>query len=169
MKQRRTNMNITFRSYKEEDVELLRDICNDILIDGNAFPGDNLYEKKEFEDMLEEQSAVTCILADNKVAGYYILHPNNIGRCSHVANASFAISKEFRGKKLAEPLVKKSIQQAKELGFRGMQFNAVVVMNKEAIRTYQKIGFDIIGTIPKGYRLKNDEYSDMYVMYLPIN
>lgn len=162
-------MNITFRTYKKEDVELLKDIWNDILMDGNAFPGDKLYEKEKFENMLEEQSAVTCILADNKVAGYYILHPNNIGRCSHVSNASFAISKEFRGKKLAESLVRKSIQQAKELGFRGMQFNAVVVANTAAIHTYQKIGFNIIGTISKGYRLKNGEYSDMYIMYLPIN
>ncbi len=162
-------MNFTFHTYQKEDIELLKDIWNDILVDGNAFPGEKLYEKKEFEEMLEEQSAVTCILVDNKVAGYYILHPNLIGRCRHIANASFAISKELRGRKLAEPLVKKSIQQAKELGFRGMQFNAVVAGNTVAIHTYQKIGFEIIGTIPKGYRLKNGEYSDMHIMYIPIN
>ncbi len=162
-------MNLTFRTYQKEDIELLKDIWNDILVDGDAFPGEKLYEIKEFEKMMEEQSAVTCILANNKVAGYYVLHPNHIGRCSHIANASFAISKEFRGKKLAEPLVKKSIQQAKELGFSGMQFNAVMVGNIAAIHTYQKIGFEIIGTIPKGYRLKNGKYSDMHIMYLPIN
>ncbi len=162
-------MNLTFRAYQKEDVALLKEIWNDILVNSNAFPGEKCYETDEFENMLEEQSAVTCILADNEVAGYYILHPNNIGRCSHVANASFAISKEFRGKKLAEPLVRKSIQQAKELGFRGMQFNAVVVENLAAIHTYQKIGFKIIGTVPNGYRLQNNEYSDMHIMYLPID
>jgi ribosomal protein S18 acetylase RimI-like enzyme len=162
-------MDFTFCTYQKEDIELLKEIWNDILMEGNAFPGEKLYEKKEFEEMLEEQSAVTCILVDNKVAGYYVLHSNHIGRCRHIANASFAISKEFRGKKLAEPLVKKSIQQAKELGFRGMQFNAVVVGNTAAIHTYQKIGFEIIGTVPMGYRLKNGEYSDMHIMYLPIN
>lgn len=161
-------MSIIFQTYKKKDISNLKNIWNDILLDGNYFPGENLYEDKEFETMLKAQSAVTCILIDRKVAGYYVLHPNNIGRCHHVANASYAISKEYRGKKLAEPLVRQSIEQAKELGFRGLQFNAVVVENLAAIHTYQKIGFDIIGTIPGGYRLKNGIYSDMLIMYLPI-
>lgn len=162
-------MNITFKAYEKNEIEMLKDIWNDILIDGNAFPGDKLYETSEFENMLNEQSAVTCILVDNRIAGYYILHPNNIGRCSHVANASFAISKEFRGKKLAEPLVRKSIDQAKELGFKGMQFNAVLIGNTAAIHVYKKLGFKIVGTIPKGYRLKNNEYSDMYIMHISLD
>ncbi|MBU5333044.1 MAG: GNAT family N-acetyltransferase [Anaerocolumna aminovalerica] len=161
-------MNITFRTYKKEDIPFLKDIWNDILIGGVAFPGEVLYEEQTFEKMLEEQSAVTCILVNNEVAGYFILHPNNIGRCSHVANASYAISKEYRGRKLAEPLVKKSLEQAKELGFRGMQFNAVVTGNIAAIHTYQKAGFKIIGTIPQGFRLKNGVYSDMHIMYIPL-
>ncbi|NUU62286.1 GNAT family N-acetyltransferase [Paenibacillus agri] len=159
-------MHITFRDYKKEDITLLKDIWNDILIDGVAFPGEDHYEEKEFENMLEEQSAVTCILVDDEVAGYYILHPNNIGRCSHVANASYAISKLYRGRKLADPLVKKSIEQARELGFRGMQFNAVVSGNSAAIHTYQKAGFKTVGTIPEGFRLKSGVYSDMHIMYL---
>ncbi|WP_394526073.1 GNAT family N-acetyltransferase [Lacrimispora sp. JR3] len=162
-------MNVTFRTYQKEDVELLKEIWNDILMEGNAFPGEKLCEKEEFEEMLASQSAVTCILVEDQVAGYYILHPNHIGRCGHVANASFAIAREFRGRKLAEPLVRKCIQQAKELGFQGMQFNAVVVGNTAAIHTYQKIGFEIIGTVPRGYRLKNGEYSDMHIMYLALN
>lgn len=161
-------MDLTFCTYRKEDVDLLRDIWNDILTDGNAFPGDRLYERDGFEKMLEEQSAVTCVSVDHKVAGYYILHPNNIGRCGHIANASYAISKDFRGKKLAEPLVKNSIHQAKELGFKGIQFNAVVALNLAAIHTYQKLGFEIIGTIPNGFQLKNMEYCDMHIMYLPL-
>ncbi|HHV09140.1 MAG TPA: GNAT family N-acetyltransferase [Clostridiales bacterium] len=162
-------MNITFRSYRQEEIGLLRDIWNDIVTDGVAFPGENPYDEREFEKMLEEQSAVTCILVDGKIAGCFILHPNNIGRCSHVANASYAIAKEYRGRKLAEPLVRKSIEQAKELGFKGMQFNAVVVGNLAAIHTYRKIGFEIVGTIPGGFRLKDGTYSDMHIMYFPIN
>lgn len=160
-------MNITFRPYANDDLAYLKDIWNDILEDGIYFPGDHLLEQTEFETLLTSQSCVTCILVDLEVAGYFILHPNNIGRCSHIANASYAISKNYRGKKLAEPLVRKSVELAKELGFRGMQFNAVVSGNTAAIHTYQKIGFNIVGTIPQGFRLKSGEYSDMHVMYLP--
>ncbi|MFC3748158.1 GNAT family N-acetyltransferase [Paenibacillus sp. GCM10012306] len=162
-------MNITFQSYKKDDIGLMVDIWNDILVDGVAFPGEDLYTESEFEDMLKDQSGVTCILVDDKLAGYYTLHPNNIGRCSHIANASYAISEEYRGKKLAEPLVKKSVEQARELGFSGMQFNAVVAGNIGAIHTYQKVGFQTIGTIPKGFRLKDGVLSDMYIMFLPFN
>ncbi len=162
-------MNITLRSYEKEEIGFLKDIWNDIVVDGVAFPGENPLGEMEFEKMLADQSAVTCILVDGKIAGYFILHPNNIGRCSHVANASYAIAKEYRGKKLAEPLVRKSIEQAKELGFKGMQYNAVVTGNLAAIHTYRKIGFEIVGTIPGGFRLKNGVYSDMHIMYFSIN
>lgn len=161
-------MRISFRTYQKSDIEYLRTIWNDILSDGVAFPGDSLLDEQEFEKMLAEQTAVTCILLNDEIAGFYILHPNNIGRCSHIANASYAIHKNYRGRKLAEPLVRRSIEQAKELGFKGMQFNAVVVANISAIHTYEKIGFKIIGTIPNGFRLKDGTYSDMHVMYLSI-
>lgn len=162
-------MDISFRTYKKDEIPYLMDIWNDILKDGIAFPGEILYEETGFEKMLEDQTAVICVLVNQEVAGYFILHPNNMGRCSHVANASYAIAKKYRGHKLAEPLVKKSIQQAKEAGFKGIQFNAVVAGNLAAIHTYLKIGFAMVGTIPGGFRLKNGEYSDMHIMYLPVN
>lgn len=160
-------MNICFKAYQEKDIPLMQQIWNEILQEGLSFPGDTLYEEEEFTKMLLEQSGVTCLFVDDQLAGYYILHPNNIGRCSHIANASYAIQKDYRGKKLAEPLVRNSLEEAKRLGFMGMQYNAVVTSNVAAIHTYQKIGFQIIGTIPKGYRLKNGDYSDMYIMFFP--
>lgn len=161
-------MDITFQPFCEKDLVAMKDIWNDILIDGIAFPGTELYGEEDFADFLRQQSAVTCMLAGDNLMGYYILHPNNIGRCSHVANASYCMSKQARGKHLGKMLVERSIQQAKELGFRGMQFNAVVVSNKPAIHIYQSVGFQVIGTIPGGFLLKDGTYSDMLVMYLPL-
>lgn len=161
-------MNVDFRSYQPQDLDHLLEIWNDILLEGNAFPGDELYQPQDFAQFLQAQSAVTCITVDDKVAGYYILHPNNIGWCSHVANASYAIAKAYRRHGLGAQLVKKSLEQAGELGFKGMQFNAVVTVNKAAIHLYQKLGFQIVGTIPGGYRLKDGAYSDMHVMYYGI-
>lgn len=155
----------TFRAYEKNDVPKMTEIWNAILRDGEAFPGETMLTEKDFEQMLAEQSAVTCMVVDGELAGYYVLHPNNIGRCSHVANASYCLDKAFRGKGLAGELVAHSLQEAKELGFLGMQFNAVVVQNHAAIHTYQKQGFQIVGTIPNGFRLKDDSYSDMHVMY----
>lgn len=108
------------------------------------------------------------MIVDGQMVGYYILHPNNIGRCSHVANASYVLSKEMRGRHLGRNLVHDSVERAKKDGFRGMQFNAVVAGNTAALRIYKEEGFSMIGTIPGGFRLKNGVYSDMHILYLPL-
>ncbi|MCT1798596.1 GNAT family N-acetyltransferase [Aerococcus viridans] len=51
-------------------------------------------------------------------------------------------------------------------GFRRIQFNAVVAKNKAAIHTYEKFGFEIVGTIPGGFQVKEGRYVDMHIMYL---
>ena len=98
-------MKLTFYTYRKADILEMMDIWNDILEDGVAFPGTELYDLDRFEAMLGEQTAATCLAVDGRLAGYYILHPNNIGRCGHVANASYAMKKEFRGKGLGKYLV----------------------------------------------------------------
>ena len=161
-------MEIIFRSYGPADLPWLTALWNDVLADGVAFPGEELYTEPDFASFLSRQDAVNILLADGVPAGYYILHPNNIGRCGHVANASYLMDKRFRGQKLGRPLVGHSVETAKALGFRGMQFNAVVAGNRAALSIYQAAGFRMVGTIPGGFRLKGGEYSDMHILYLPL-
>ncbi len=161
-------MEITFRPYGPADIPWLTRVWNDVLEDGVAFPGEELYSEPDFAAFLSQQDAVNLLCLDGEPAGYYILHPNNIGRCSHVANASYLMDKRFRGKSLGKPLVADSVKAAKELGFRGMQFNAVVASNLPALTIYKSVGFRKVGTIPGGFRLKNGVYSDMYILYLPL-
>ena len=161
-------MNIEFRSYNNENLEKMRMMWNDIIEDGVAFPGTDLLSKKIFNQMIFQQNAVNCMFVDGILAGYYILHPNNIGRCSHVANASYVLDKTMRGKHLGKYLVEHSIKTAKELDFRGMQFNAVVESNKPALHIYKSLGFKEVGMIPQGFRLKDGSYSNMYILYLSL-
>lgn len=158
-------MVITFKKYDKQYLKEMTNTWNDIIEDGVAFPGEDLYSSENFEKMLMEQSTVTCMFYDDRYAGYYIIHPNNIGRCSHVANASYCIDKSVRGAGGFSQLVANSLKEAKNLGFKGMQFNAVVASNLAAIHTYQKNDFSIIGTIPGGFRLKDETFSDMHIMY----
>lgn len=158
-------MEITFRSYGPADLPWLTALWNDVLADGVAFPGEELYTEPDFAAFLSQQDAVNILLADGVPAGYYILHPNNIGRCGHVANASYVLDRAFRGRGLGRPLVERSLEEAAALGFRGMQFNAVVAGNTAALRIYRGLGFQTVGTIPGGFLLPDGTYSDMYVMY----
>ena len=92
-------MEITFRPYAPSDLPWLTALWNDVLADGVAFPGAELYTEPDFAAFLSQQDAVNVLLAGGAPAGYYILHPNNIGRCSHVANASYLMDKRFRGRR----------------------------------------------------------------------
>lgn len=132
-------MTITFSDFHDDNLTQITTMWNHILLEGQAFPGEELYEPDQFKALLQEQSATTCLLVDEELAGCFILHPNNIGRCSHVANASYVIDERFRGQGLAKLLVEKSLQQAKELGFKGMHFNAVVANNHSCHQNLLKI------------------------------
>ena len=98
----------------------------------------------------------------------YILHPNNIGRCGHIGNSSYAVAANQRGKKIGEKLVIDSIRQARLHGFSLLQFNAVVASNHGTIHLYKKLGFTQLGTIPKGFRLKNGSYEDIHPFYIEV-
>ena len=95
----------------------------------------------------------------------YILHPNNVGRCGHIANASYAIDSECRGKHIGEKLVSDCLAQAKKAGFRLMQFNAVVENNIHARHLYERLGFVQAGTIPKGFLMKDGTYQNICLYY----
>ena len=104
----------------------------------------------------------------NKTLGLYILHPNNVGRCGHICNASYAVSKTARGRGIGRILVKDCISRAKTLGFRILQFNAVVASNTPALNLYKDLGFTQLGVIPKGFKNKNGDYEDIIPHFIEL-
>ncbi len=57
------------------------------------------------------------------------------------------------------------MDQAKRLGFRILQFNAVVATNASALHLYQELGFVQLGVIPSGFALDDGTYEDIIVHY----
>ena len=100
-----------------------------------------------------------------RIYGLYILHPNNVGRCGHICNASFAVSSKSRGLHIGERLVSDCLVQGKRHGFRVLQFNAVVANNIHARHLYERLGFVQMGTIPEGFRMKDGHYEDICPYY----
>lgn len=103
-----------------------------------------------------------------EVLGLYILHPNNVGRCGHIANASYCVSSAARGQGVGESLVKDCLQKAREHGFKILQFNAVVETNERARKLYEKLGFNLLGVIPGGFRLKNGKFENICLYYITL-
>lgn len=155
------------RGFTKDDLPEMISIWNEIVEEGNAFPQEEALTLKTGFAFFNSQSHVG-VAFDGEILGLYILHPNNVGRCSHIANASYAVSSKARGKHIGQKLVSDSIEKAKELDFLILQFNAVVEDNLSARHLYEKLGFKQLGVIPKGFRLDNDEFANICPYYIEL-
>ncbi|WP_105169830.1 GNAT family N-acetyltransferase [Pseudoalteromonas sp. T1lg23B] len=102
---------------------------------------------------------------DDEVLGTYYLKANAMGPSSHICNCGYMVSAAARGQGIAQTLCEHSQQVAKNLGFKAMQFNSVVSSNEGAIRLWKKLGYEIIGTIPKAYKHPQLGYIDSHIMH----
>ena len=160
-------MNIIIRQYNESDISEMIKIWNEVVEDGIAFPQEDILNNESGKAFFEAQTycAVAVDLDTEKIYGLYILHPNNVGRCGHICNASYAVKSESRGLHIGEKLVLDCLLQGKKHGFSILQFNAVVASNIHARHLYERLGFVQLGTIPKGFRMKDGHYEDICPYY----
>ncbi len=162
--------NIIIREFQKKDLTEMIQIWNEIVKEGIAFPQEECLDENNGREFFSSQSytAVAEARGTGAILGLYILHPNNIGRCGHICNASYAVASEHRGMHIGEKLVRDCITQAGKIGFKVLQFNAVVATNVHARHLYERIGFRQLGTIPKGFRLKSGEYEDICPYYITL-
>ncbi|MBV7273892.1 GNAT family N-acetyltransferase [Clostridiaceae bacterium UIB06] len=160
-------MNIKIKAYDKNDVAEAIYIWNEVVQDGIAFPQMDLLTEGSGDDFFSHQSftGIAYDMGSKEIVGLYILHPNNLGRCGHICNASYAVKKGMRGHHIGEKLVIHCMDKAKELGFKILQFNAVVKSNEYALRLYEKLGFVKLGIIPNGFLMKDGTYEDIIPHY----
>ena len=162
-------MEITVREFRSEDTKDAIAIWNEVVDQGKAFPQLEDLGVEDGEAFFKEQSYTGIAVNENdEIVGLYILHPNNIGRCGHICNASYAVSREKRGLHIGEKLVRDCLRQAHEEDFRILQFNAVVASNVHARHLYERIGFHQLGMIPGGFLLKDGTYEDICPYYIEV-
>ena len=154
------------RRYEVADLPAMIDIWNEVVEEGVAFPQEEKLTAQTGAAFFAGQS-YTGVAEDEagNVVGLYILHPNNVGRCGHICNASYAVRPDARGRHIGEALVRDCLSQAKALGFRVLQFNAVVESNIRARHLYERLGFTQLGTIPGGFRMKDGYYENICPYY----
>lgn len=164
-------MEIQIRKFQEQDLQGAVAIWNQVVEDGVAFPQTETLTAESGKIFFLEQSYTGIAVSGDtgKPVGLYILHPNNVGRCGHICNASYAVDRAVRGQHVGEQLVRHCISTAGQLGFRILQFNAVVRSNQVALALYRKLGFVQLGIIPGGFRMKDGSYEDIIPHYYLLN
>lgn len=163
-------MSLLLSAYTSKNVMEAIRVWNQVVLEGVAFPQTESLTEETGDAFFSAQS-YTSVARDEEtgeLVGLYILHPNNVGRCGHICNASFAVRRDMRGQRIGEALVRDCIHQSKALGFRILQFNAVVKTNASALRLYQKLGFTQLGLIPGGFRMNDGRYEDIIPHYIEL-
>lgn len=163
-------MAIIVRAYESKDVQEAINIWNEVVREGIAFPQEEELDAASGDEFFKAQS-FTGLAVDTdsgEILALYILHPNNVGRCAHISNASYAVRSNLRGRHIGEFIVNDSITKARELGFRILQFNAVVATNTHARHLYQRLGFKELGTIPGGFRMPDGSFEDIVPQFIDL-
>jgi L-amino acid N-acyltransferase YncA len=133
---------------------------------GETFPHDPAITEAEAHQAWVEQNRAVMVAVDaaGALVGTYYLRPNSLALGAHVANAGYAVAEHARCQGVGSRLCQHSLQAARRLGFRLMQFNLVVSTNTAGIRCWQRNGFQVVGTLPGAFRHKQLGYVDALVM-----
>lgn len=102
---------------------------------------------------------------DGAVVGACMIHPNQPGLGAHVANAAFVVDRTARHHHVGRALVEHALGQARELGYRAMQFDLVAETNTDAIKLYEDLGFEVIGRQPEAFHWRRERYVDALLFY----
>lgn len=161
---------VRIRRYNCDDALEAMEIWNSVVREGIAFPQVEELTDSEADEFFSSQT-YTGVAVDEEtedIVGLYILHPNNVGRCGHICNTSYAVREGKRGLHIGEQLVKDSLKVGAEMGFRILQFNAVVATNIHALHLYKRLGFHQLGVIPRGFLMKDGHYEDIVLHYIEL-
>ena len=156
----------TLKPFAQEDEEELYKIFQEVVDSGNQFPYECSSIQEFYRQFLGPKSQVyVAHSSEQELIGGFYIKSNFSGRSNHIANAAYMIRNTHRGQGIGTFLVKASLEIAKNLGFRAMQFNMVLSQNVIALKLYQKLRFNIIGTIPRAIRNPDGSYQEGYVLH----
>ena len=160
-------MSIKIVSYEEKYLSDAARVWNRVVTDGVAFPQEVPFDDDAAHKFftLQDRTGLAVDEDSDRAVGVYILHPNNVGRCGHICNTSYAVDANERGRGIGERLVRDSIESARAFGYRVIQLNAVVATNTAALALYKRIGFVAMTAIPGGFRLPDGTFADIIPHY----
>jgi GNAT superfamily N-acetyltransferase len=130
-----------------------------------AYP-DDLSDDEIAGLWLERPPGRTFVAVDDRgVVGSAKVAPNRPSRGSHIATASFMVDPAAQGRGIGRALGMEALRWAREQGYHGMQFNAVVETNAAAVRLWQSLGFAIMTTIPEAFEHPIHGKVGLHIMY----
>jgi L-amino acid N-acyltransferase YncA len=161
---------MTIRTATEEDWPQIWPFFSRIIEAGEtyAYRADLTSEEARDGWLMRPPARTVVLEEDGRVLGSATMGPNRPGRGSHIGTASFMVDEAARGRGAGRRLGEHVVQWHRDQGYRGIQFNAVVETNVPAVRLWQSLGFEIVGTVPGAFHSRAHGYVGLHVMYLPL-
>lgn len=163
---------VTIRKAENRDRDSVWEVIREVIAGGDTYVFDPATPREEMleywfapEKHVYVASEPASDGGQETILGTFWLKPNQPGLGDHVCNAAYMVSPKAHGKGIGRQMAEFSLDEARRLGFIAMQFNFVVASNTAAVRLWQSIGMEIIGTIPDAFRHKQNGLTDAYIMY----
>lgn len=157
---------LNIRTAEASDFDSIWEIFRAVVRRGDTYVYHPATTKEQARAIWMAEGIETFVAAMNeRIVGTYILKANQTGLGSHVANAGYMVSPHCQGKGVGRAMCEHSIEEARARGFLAMQFNMVVSTNEGAVALWEKLGFRIVGTLPKVFRHRKLGLVDAFVMH----
>jgi ribosomal protein S18 acetylase RimI-like enzyme len=160
------DVEVSIRPFVERDFDAIWPIFERIVKKGETYAYDPRTDREGAYDLWIRKPQQTFVVEmDGTIVGTYYIKPNQPGLGSHVCNCGYMVAENARKRGIATKMCLHSQDVARSLGYKAMQFNLVVATNQGAVRLWQRLGFEIMGTLPKAFLHPELGYRDAHVMY----
>ena len=157
---------VVIREFKETDWPAVWAIFHEVVAARDTYVYDPEWSSDEARNVWIEAPGLTVVACDGPlILGTAKIGPNRPGPGSHVATASFMVAADARGLGVGRALGEYALSWAREQGYAAMQFNAVVETNVAAVKLWQALGFQIIGTVPEAFEHARLGRVGLHIMY----
>lgn len=157
---------ITFRAAASNDRDAIWEIIERVIKTGDTYVFDpNSSKEKMLNYWIATEKHTYVAEYENTIVGTFLIKDNQPDLGSHIANASYMVHPDFRGRGIGKLMGEYSLNVARDMGYRAMQFNYVIKTNVSAVKLWLGLGFEIIGEIPDAYRHNELGLTNVYIMY----
>jgi GNAT superfamily N-acetyltransferase len=154
------------RASEDRDWPGIWKVFREVISHGDTYSYPPYMSEDQAKDAWIRKGCRAYVVRDrDEVVDTPTIRTNTPGLGDHVANAGYMVHKDYRGRGIAQAMCSFSLKEAKRLGYEAMQFNFVVASNVLAVEVWKKMGFKIIGTVPRAFRHAKLGPTDVHIMH----
>ena len=148
------------------DEERIWALLQPVFSAGDTYAVDPLIDREAaIAYWMEADKTAFILRIEGQAVGTYYIRPNQPGGGAHICNCGFITAPSARGKGVARRMLDHALIEAKQQGYRAMQFNFVLASNQPALAIWQRNGFATIGRIPQAFLHPKQGYVDALILH----